>query len=155
MQHLISALGPHVLVRRREFEAICKGDLDASGNYEFKGMAANLQSFDCNVEPITPDIVETLTCVDGANGYRALFAPGVLETSLVLGYLVHVPGHWVSVIPGGLGKPEHVGLICDSLYDCVFHVTGPELAEWLEAMAVKATERGGIQGVWSAYRVFR
>ena len=35
VQHLISALGPHVLVRRREFEAICKGDLDASGNYEF------------------------------------------------------------------------------------------------------------------------
>ena len=58
-------------------------------------------------------------------------------------------GRWVSVITVGFGKAEHVGFMCDSLYDCVF-LTGTELAEWVDAMVVKGTERGGLQGVWSA-----
>ena len=46
-------------------------------------------------------------------------------------------------------------MLCDSLYHCIFHLAGEELAELLEVMALhQANCIGGIPGEWSAYRVF-
>lgn len=165
MQHVIAGLGQHVYITRREFETLCRGapdaagnyEHDAAGNYEYAALARNLMKFACRMEPVTPDIVETLTVCDEMDRWTSLFATGTLEGSMVLGYLVHVPGHWISVVPHGfdlgLVPAKHVGTICDSLYDCVFRVTGAEFADFLEAVAIHSVEHGA-SGEWSAYRVY-
>ena len=97
--------------------------------------------------------LELLTVRDGDGKYSALFELGTLEGARMLGFLIHVPGHWVAITPACLGSVDHIGMVCDSLFDCVFHITGADFAEFLEAMAIKAIERDGVWGAWSAYRV--
>jgi hypothetical protein len=155
VQHLLSVKDKAALVRRSSFEALCRNDVDEFGNYEYEGIHRNLASHGCSAEPLTPDLVETLTYRNEDGAWTALFSTGSSECSMVLGYLIHTPGHWVAVVPGGSGGPDHVGMLCDSLYDCVFHLTGEELAELMEAMALRQVTRpDAVHGEWSAYRVF-
>ena len=155
LQHLLLVKDESIILQRAAFEALCQGDFDEQGNYEYSGMHRNLEHHGCSAELVGVDIVETLTYQCERGAWSGIFAPGTLEGSAVLGYLLHVPGHWVALVPGGIGGPDHMGMLCDSLYDCIFHVTGEEIAELLEAMALhQAADPANLHGEWSAYRVY-
>ena len=82
------------------------------------------------------------------------FELGTLEATCVLGYLAHVPGHWISITPLHC-SPEHIAMIGDSVYPSVFLLTGFEFAELSEAMALHQAETpDDPHGVWSAFRTF-
>ena len=157
VNHLMHGLRPGTVVMTRDiFESRCTQGFDAWGNYEYADMHANLSAHGCGVEMLSADVVETVTTRGIHGEWNGFFATGTLEASCILGYLVHVPGHWICVLPALLGAPETVAMLCDSLYTNVFLLTGPELAEWLEGMALQQTERtDSPHGVWSAYRVFQ
>ena len=124
-------------------------------NYEYAGMHRNLEFHGCSAEPVTPDLVETLTYQDGAGGWPAFFRTGSVEGARVLGFLIHAPGHWISILPSSGDHRDLVDILCDSLYDCIFHLNGEELAELLEAMALRLADGlHGSKSEWSACRVF-
>eukprot|EP00973_Karenia_brevis_P037053 5108480-Karenia_brevis.AAC.1 len=136
LQHLLAGMDGDVVLTRPEFEAQCRPDeVEADGNYEFAAMHRILGVYRCGMEPVVPDVVETITVQEADGSWGALFRPGFLQTLQVLGYLVHVSGHWISLVPTAIGSAGCVCLLCDSLYDHVFEIHGEELAEWLEAMA--------------------
>ena len=155
VSHLIFAKGTGEVVKRLDFEARCREGVQAGGNYGYADMHRNLAAYGCNMEVLSADVVETMAVRSDNGDWVALFQPGTLEASRVLGYLVHAPGHWIAIIPGGLGAPEHVGMLCDSLFNCIFNLTGEEIAELLEAMACYQQEKpDDPHGVWSAYRAY-
>lgn len=154
VQHIIAVLG-HV-VKRDEFEARAAGDFDANGNYEYGALHRNVAAYNCTLELVTSDVVESLTA-QSPDGDWAFFRVGISEGQRVLGYLVYAPGHWISVVPCWPPSPSFAACICDSLFASVYGLPGSEFAEWLEAMSIQQqsaelTEEA-VARVWSAYRV--
>ncbi|CAK0841896.1 unnamed protein product, partial [Prorocentrum cordatum] len=154
VQHLIAQISNEAVVTREAFERKCVMGFDGGGNYEYADMHTNLEHLGCRCSMVTPDEVETITASDADGSFSALFRLGVLEGTRVLGFLLHVPGHWVCIVPGAMGGPDAQATLCDSLFPDVFWLTGLEVAELLEAMAIHSSRQRVPHGAWSAYRVY-
>ena len=135
------------------FRAVAGGDCDASGHFEWLALSRALNM-----------------AVDGQRfGMTPVLQQEYLQpspfTAGTLGFVLHTPGHWISLLPPPAGEDTPIAaLLCDSLYTKPFGLQADELTALLRAIGdsqyaaallpqVSEATRMNLAGRWSAYRV--
>lgn len=131
------------------FHAAAGADYDPSGNFEWQGVLRSINAEGFSALPLVPEEYMEMPKFGG----------------LTLGYLVHIPGHWVAVTPPPAGS-QCAALVCDSLFRAPFELEHGELQVfWLAIgdshQAVELQPGMGLGARmhlaqrWCAYRIYR
>jgi hypothetical protein len=122
-------------------------------NYDFAVLSLNAAREGLSIFPMTPaDLEGSPSRTSVAAGGRLVepFADYLIKEGVhtCVGYLLRIPsagGHWVSVVPGALvseasslqeAAPD--ALLCDSLHNLPFSLSGEQVEQLLQASALSA-----------------
>jgi hypothetical protein len=123
------------------------GDYDASGNFEWLAVARNINAAGFAAAPVLRDEYLDHPTLGGGT----------------LGYVIHVPGHWIALAPPPAGA-DFAAYLCDSLDSMPYELDFEELNSFWTAIGdshyaatlhprITETTRIRLAARWSAYRI--
>ena len=134
------------------FREVAHGDYDADGNFEYLALSRSLDKEGFRLSPLQGE----------------QYTQGDLWEGGTLGFVVHTPGHWISILPPteNLRGGPIAALLCDSLFAIPFALAAEELHDFFRVMGdlhtaaalepqVGEVARIEVAAEWSAYAVRR
>ena len=162
--HVLGQAG--CLVTRRKFEEIGGRTHTAEGDYERDALLRNVNALGYKANLLLAAEHEEAARWADLHNCLQVFRRDDAAPKPVLGFILHTPGHWISLVPplqSGKMHQDFAATLCDSLYPHPFRLAFHEVADLFGNIGVRHRMIGdsGIgheealaqADVWSVYEV--